>query len=174
MQDGGGVRDAAGTGVDAPKRPVDRDVAQGFLGGLIGEREPLLQEVDPHRRTGYGGRPVVPAGAYGQSGRRGHPSGRLRESPRLRLADACAWWIARNPSRGSTGSCHRDSRSGPTAAPFCSQSLRVIRIARVPCVPLQNYSGTIYDTDIKCLQAEILLTVSVATIHQKNNIVYDH
>ena len=32
-------------------------------------------------------------------------------------------WIVRNRSRDSTGSCHHDSRSGLTAATFCSQSL---------------------------------------------------
>ena len=34
-------------------------------------------------------------------------------------------WIVRNRSRDSTGSCHHDSRSGLTAATFCSQSLAV-------------------------------------------------
>ena len=48
-QDGGGIRDAGGAGVDARKRPVDRDVVQGFLDRLISEREPLLQEADPQQ-----------------------------------------------------------------------------------------------------------------------------
>ena len=68
-QDGGGVRDAGGTGVDARKRPVHRDIVQGFLDGLVSEREPLLQEVDPQQhqdrvrwpaggpRRGEGGNP---------------------------------------------------------------------------------------------------------------------
>ena len=49
-QDGGGVRGAGGAGVDSRKRPAERDVAQVFLGGLIGEREPQLQEVDPQQQ----------------------------------------------------------------------------------------------------------------------------
>ena len=68
-QDGRGVRDAGGAGVDARKRPVHRDIVQGFLDGLVGEREPLLQEVDPQEhknrvrraargpRRGEGGNP---------------------------------------------------------------------------------------------------------------------
>ncbi|MEY4406570.1 MAG: hypothetical protein RL345_1036 [Chloroflexota bacterium] len=47
--DGGGIRDAGGAGVDAPKRPVDRDVVQDLLNRLISKREPLLQEVVPQQ-----------------------------------------------------------------------------------------------------------------------------
>ena len=52
-QDGRGVRDAGGAGVDARKLPVDRDVVQRFLGGLVGEREPVLQEVDPQQHEDW-------------------------------------------------------------------------------------------------------------------------
>ena len=48
-QDGGCVRDARRTHIDPGKRPVDRDVVQGFLDGLVDKREPLLQEVDPQQ-----------------------------------------------------------------------------------------------------------------------------
>ena len=48
-QFGGGVRDAGGPGVDARKRPIDGDVVQRLKDGLVGEREPLLQEVDPQQ-----------------------------------------------------------------------------------------------------------------------------
>ncbi len=68
-QDGRGIRDAGGAGVDAGKRPVHGDVVQGLKGGLISKREPLLQEVDPQEhedrarrvsrgpRRGEGGNP---------------------------------------------------------------------------------------------------------------------
>ena len=48
-QDGGGIRDAGRAGVDAGEGPVDREVMQRVLDGLISEREPLLQEVDPQQ-----------------------------------------------------------------------------------------------------------------------------
>ncbi|MEN9617132.1 MAG: hypothetical protein RL022_2554 [Chloroflexota bacterium] len=38
-------------------------------------------------------------------------------------AGACAWWIVRNRSRGSTASTHHESRNGLGAATFCSQLL---------------------------------------------------
>ena len=63
-QDGGGIRDAGGPGVDARKRPVYRDVVQRLTGRLVGEREPLLQEVDPQQHENRV-RPVSPAGACG-------------------------------------------------------------------------------------------------------------
>ena len=49
-QDGGGVRDAGGAGVDARERAVHRDVVQGLTGGLVSEREPPLQEVNPQQQ----------------------------------------------------------------------------------------------------------------------------
>ena len=59
-QDGGGVRDAGGAGVDAREGAVHRDVMQRLTGRLVGEREPLLQAVDPQqdrvRRTSRGPR----------------------------------------------------------------------------------------------------------------------
>ena len=48
-QDGRGVRDAGGAWVDARKRPLHRDIVQSLTGRLVGEREPLLQEVDPQQ-----------------------------------------------------------------------------------------------------------------------------
>ena len=49
-QDGGGIRDAGGPGVDACKRPVHGNGVQRLKGGLISEREPLLHEVDPQEQ----------------------------------------------------------------------------------------------------------------------------
>ena len=48
-QDGRGVRDAGGAWVDARKRPLHRDIVQSLTGRLVGEREPLLQELDPQQ-----------------------------------------------------------------------------------------------------------------------------
>ena len=49
-QDGGGVWDARRTQVYPGKRPVHRDVVQRLLDGLVSDREPLLQEVDPQQQ----------------------------------------------------------------------------------------------------------------------------
>ena len=49
-QDGRGIQDAGGAGVDARERAVHRDVVQGFTDSLVSEREPLLQEVDPQQQ----------------------------------------------------------------------------------------------------------------------------
>ena len=48
--DGGGIRDAGGAEGDARKRPVTRDAVQRLTGHLVGEREPLLQRVDPRQQ----------------------------------------------------------------------------------------------------------------------------
>ena len=47
--DGRGIRDAGRAGVDAGEGPVDLEVMQRVLDRLVGQREPLLQEVDPQQ-----------------------------------------------------------------------------------------------------------------------------
>ena len=70
-QDGGGVRDAGGAGVDAREGAVHRDVVQRFTGRLVGEREPLLQEVDPQQQDGVGADPWPRRGEGGNPGDEG-------------------------------------------------------------------------------------------------------
>ena len=49
-QDGRGVRDAGGAWVDDRECAIHGDVVQRFTGGLVSEREPKLQEVDPQEQ----------------------------------------------------------------------------------------------------------------------------